>query len=140
MMSQINTDPHQSGYVYQPTYAVTAFFPPGQDPRGALPELSEAGFPQSRIQVFTGEKGAALLDLSGEQHGAWVRFQRGLEKLLADENEIYQRVDHLLRSGGWVVEAFTSGDAAKKEQAVRIFKAHHAQEILYWGEWTIETL
>jgi len=140
MMSQINADPHQAGYVYQPTNSVTAFFPPYQDPRGALPELSEAGFTQEQIHVFTGEKGASQLDLSGEKHGAWVKFRRGLEQVFADETEIYERADQVLRSGGWVVAAFTDGDATKKEHAARIFKVHHALEVLYWGEWTIEGL
>jgi hypothetical protein len=30
-MSQVNLDPHVAGYVYQPTHAVTAFYPPEVD-------------------------------------------------------------------------------------------------------------
>jgi hypothetical protein len=57
-----------------------------------------------------------------------------------DEVDVYKRADEVLRSGGWVVTAFTEGDAVKKERAVTIFKAHHSQEVLYWGEWTLERL
>ena len=139
-MSVVNPDPHQEGYVYQPTNAVTTFFSAGQDPQGSLRELSKAGFTQERMSVFTGEKGASQLDLSGEKHGAWVKFRRDLEKAFADEAEVYKRADQVLESGGSVVVAFTDGDAAKKANAARIFNAHHGQEVLYWGEWTIERL
>jgi hypothetical protein len=57
-----------------------------------------------------------------------------------DETDVYKRADEVLRSGGWIVAAFTEGDATKKERAARIFKAHHSQEVLYWGEWTLECL
>jgi hypothetical protein len=119
---------------------VTAFFPPGQDPQLALRELSDAGFSPDRIDVFTGEQGASQLDLSGEQHGARMKLRRGLEQMFGDEADVYERAEEVLRSGGWVVTAFTDDDATKKEHAARVFKAHHGQEVLYWGEWALERL
>jgi hypothetical protein len=88
-MSEVNPDPHQAGYVYQPTNAVTAFFPPGSDPQAAVRELSDAGFTQERVNVFTGEQGASQLDVSGVKHGAWVQFRRALEQVFADEADVY---------------------------------------------------
>ena len=69
-----------------------------------------------------------------------MKFRRGLEQVFGDEAEVYERADEVLRSGGWMVAAFTDDDATKKEQAARIFKAHSGQEVLYWGEWTLERL
>ena len=42
-MIRVNPDPHAHGYQYQPTKAVTAFFPPGRDPSAALKGLAEVG-------------------------------------------------------------------------------------------------
>lgn len=139
-MYQVNLDPHRGGYVYQPTGTVTAFFSSSQPPQEALRELSDAGFTQERVHVFTGLPGASRPDLSGEDPDAWVTFRRGLEQVFAEETEVYQRAERVLRSGGWVVAAFTDGDDSKKEHAARIFNAHHGQEILYWGRWTVDRL
>ena len=137
-MSTVNPDPNQAGYVYQPTNAVTASFPRGQEPNGVLRELTDAGFKEEQITVFTGKQGSVQLDLNGENHGAWVRFRRAIEHAFADEADAHQRTDDLLLSGGSLVVAFTDGDAAKKERAASIFKAHQSQEVLYWGEWVLE--
>jgi hypothetical protein len=139
-MAQVNPDPHQAGYVFEPTGAVTAFFPAGQNPGQAVGELSEAGFAQQQVEVFSGPRGASQLDLTGEKHGAWVEFQRRLEGGTADEAEFLQRADQLLRNGGFVVAAFTNGDENKKELAARILRAHKGYDIIYWGEWTIDRL
>jgi hypothetical protein len=139
-MFKVNPDPHQAGYVYQPANTVTAFFPFGADPQCALRDLFDAGFAEEHVNVFTGDKGVSQLDLGGEKHGAWVQFRRGLEQVFADEADVYKRADQVLQSGGWIVTAFTEGDATKKEQAAMIFRAHHSQEVLYWGEWSLERL
>jgi hypothetical protein len=137
-MITVNPDPHQASYVYQPTNAVTASFPRGQDHKGLLRELSDAGFKDERINVFTGEQGAAQMDVKGENHGAWVKFRLALQHAFADEAKVHQGTDELLRSGGSLVVAFTDGDAAKKERAINIFRSHQSQEVLYWGEWALE--
>src|SRR6185295_10315825 len=101
-MSRINPDPHEAGYAYQPTNAVTAFLPPGHNPQPMLHALSDAGCASEKIDVLVGEEGAAQLDLAGEKHGAWARFRRGLEHAFADETEVYQRAEQVLQSGGSV--------------------------------------
>ena len=63
-----------------------------------------------------------------------------LSSLFGDEADVYERADEVLRSGGWVVAAFTDDDTTKKEHAARIFKAHSSQEVLYWWEWALESL
>jgi hypothetical protein len=44
MMSQVNPDPHDEGYVYQPTRAVTARFPTGVDGQAVERAVTDAGF------------------------------------------------------------------------------------------------
>jgi hypothetical protein len=139
-MSRINPDPHQGGYTFLPIKRVTAFFPPGQEIRKVLDALSEAGFAREQIEVFVGDEGASKLDLSGEEHGIVVQIMRGLERIFADEAEVVQRADQLLRSGGTLVAVFTEGDDAKKNRAAEILKAFNGQGVRYWGNWTIEQL
>ncbi len=105
-----------------------------------LGALSEAGFASEKVDVFSGEQGAEQLDLAGEKHGVWARFRRGLEHALADETELYQRAEQVLRSGGSVVEVFTDGSAGQKEVAAGVLKVHHGEEVTYWGTMVIEHL
>ena len=92
-MSQVNPDPHDEGYVYQPTHAVTGDFPAGVDVQAVQRALADAGFGAEQVQVFLGEAGAAQLDFKGERHGGWVQFRRALEQLFADETTVFDRAD-----------------------------------------------
>lgn len=139
-MSELNPNPHAEGYVYQPTHAVTAFYPPGTDLQAVQRALTDGGFRADQIQVFQGEAGAVQLDLKGERHGGWVQFRRDLERVFVDEVVVLDRAEEVLQSGGGVVVAFTEGDADRKTRAVDLLKAHDGQEVRYWGEWTIERL
>src|SRR3954465_9547575 len=158
-MSQVNPDPHDEGYVYQPTQAVTARFPAGVDDQAVERALIDAGFPPDQLMVFEGKEGAVQLDLQGVRHGGWVEFRRGVERLFTDETAIFDRTEEGLMSGGVMVGAFTGGggtpkkrsggvmgaafaggDATLKGRAVEVLKAHGGQEVVYWGEWTIQRL
>ena len=139
-MPRINPDPHEAGYVYQPAKAVTAFFDAGQDLKGMLNALSEAGFAKEKVDVFMGAQGAAQMDLSGDRHGAWVQFVRKLESAFVDESEVLHRAETVLKAGGSVVAVFTDGEAAQKESAAGILNAHHGQEVTYWGPLVQERL
>ena len=139
-MSCINPDPHEAGYVYQPTKSVTAFFPTGQDLQGMLDALSEAGFAKENVDVFMGAHGAAQMDLPGDTHGAWVQFVRSLESAFADESEVLHRAEIVLKSGGSVVAVLTDGESAQRESAAGILNAHHGQEVTYWGPLVQERL
>jgi hypothetical protein len=139
-MSEINPDPHAAGYVYEPTHAVTAFYPPGVDPQAVQRELGDAGFGPVRVQVFQGEAGPAQLDLRGDRHGGWAHFRRAVERVFADEVVVLDRAEEVLRLGGAVVAVFTGGDAARKARAAEVLKSHGGQEVRYWGEWVIERL
>jgi hypothetical protein len=139
-MPRTNPDPHEAGYVYQPTRAVTAFFPADRGVQAMLGALSQAGFAGEDVDVFSGEQGAERLDLTGEKHGAWVRFRRELEGTFADEAEVYQRAEQVLRSGGSLVAVLTDGGAAQKEAAAGVLKVHSGEEVTYWGDAVIERL
>jgi len=139
-MSRINPDPHKAGYVYQPTNAVTAFFPAGKDLQGMLDALSEAGFAKEKVDVFMGEQGATQLDVSGDMHGDWVRFMRQLWSTIADESEVLHRAEQVLKSGGSVVAVLTDGESTQRESAAGILSAHQGQEVTYWGPLVLQRL
>lgn len=139
-MSKVNLDPHDVGYVYQPTHAVSARFPTGVDDQAVERAFTDAGFSPDQLMVFEGKEGAVKLDLQGVRHGGWVQFRRGLERLFTDETVIFDRTEEVLRSGGMVVAAFTGGDAALIDRAVEVLKSHGGHEVVYFGEWTIHRL
>ena len=139
-MSTVNPDPHDEGYVYQPTRAVTARFPAGVDDQAVERALIDAGFRPDQLMVFEGKEGADQLDLQGVRHGGWVEFRRGVERLFTDETRIFDRTEEVLQSGGMVVAAFTGGDEALRDRAVEVLKSYGGEDVVYWGEWTIHRL
>ena len=138
-MPQVNPDPHDEGYVYQPTHAVTGDFPAGVDVQAVQRALTDAGFGPEQVQVFEGEAGGPAR-LQGGAARRLGQFRRALEQLFADETTIFDRAEEVLRSGGVMVAAFTGGDAALRDRAVEVLKSHSGQEVVYWGEWTIHRL
>jgi hypothetical protein len=132
-MIRTNPDPHAHGYKYQPTRAVTAFFPAGRAAAGALRDLTNAGFDRDRIDVFTGSEGADRLDPEGKHHGPWVRFRRAVSGMFDEGKEVLREAEETLRSGGTVVEVFTDGMVPTRERAATILKAAGGTEVMYWG-------
>ena len=132
-MIRVNPDPHAHGYQYEPTRAVTAIFPTGRATDGVLTALADAGFDRARIDVFHGAEGADRLDPEGKHHGPWVRFRRFLTGQFDEGREVLHKAEEALRSGGTVVEVFTDGEPARKEQAAEILKAAGGTDVLYWG-------
>ena len=138
-MSQVNPDPHEGGYVYQPTHAVTANFPQGVDVGALRGALTGAGLAPDQLHVFQGEAGADQLDLKGERHGGWVRFRRELERVFSSyEAWVFDQAEELLRSGGVFVAAFTGGDEARKARAVEVLMSYGGQGVRYWGPRSME--
>ena len=135
-----NIDPHTEGYVFDPTRSVTAFFSPGVDLTEVVTELREAGFTGGVVNVFSGDKGASKLDLSGANHGPWIHLMRQIEAIFADQVDLYKEADSLLRAGGSVVVVATGADEKRKAAATLAMKAHGGREIFYWGVLTTDQL
>jgi hypothetical protein len=138
-MIRVNPDPHTKKYAYVPRGAVTACFPAGHDYEPALRALEEAGFDKERIDVFTGEQGADILDMEGRHHGFWVRFMRALEDNLTDDAYLFHDTDKVLREGGAVIAVFTHEKREERDRIVEIFRQNGGIEPVYWGRWVTET-
>lgn len=139
-MSQINPNPHVAGYVYDPTGAVTAFYSPKVNVEEVSRALEYAGFDADQVQAFQGEAGESQLDLKAEHHGGWVHFLRALERAFADEVEILDKAERVLKTGGGMVAVHTGGDVPRKAQAAEILKSHGGHDVHYWGKWIIERI
>lgn len=139
-MITVNPDFHTHGYVYIPTRAVTAFFRPGQDIEALLGDLAEAGLSEGEVDVFTGNQGLDRFDPMGRGHGLWVRLMRSLEETFSDYAGEFRQAEQILQAGGTVVVVDTAKDEEKKARAGEILKAHHGEDVIYWGPWVIEYL
>ena len=139
-MSQINPDRHAAGYTHHPTRAVTAFFPLGTDAQAVQRALTDAGFADDQVHVYTGEAGVARLDLHGDRHGGWAQFRRELQRLFSEEERIHGMAEGVLRSGGVAVVAYTGGDDDRKARAAEVLKSLGGLEVWYWGTWVIQGL
>lgn len=139
-MIRKNPNPHEHGYQYEPTRAVTAIFDAGRDVDNVLKSLEADGFAPSRIDVFQGTDGADLLDPEGTNHGAWVRLRRFITGQFDEGREVLHKADEELRAGGTVVEVFTHGEPVEKERAAEILKAGGGHDVMYWGRLMAEYL
>jgi hypothetical protein len=137
-MIRLNPDPRTGGYAYMPIRSVTSRFPAGGQVQGALQALTQAGFRDDQIDVFSGKIGADQLDTEGRLHGVWVRFVRALEDLFTDEAQLFHRADETMRAGGSVVAVFTAGREEERRRAADILKAHGGLDTVYWGGWVTE--
>ena len=133
----VTVNPEQTGQ-YSPVQRVTAIYETREQLRTILHALHEAGFTEQEIELFIDEAGAEQLDLTGQKAGAVVQFYRELVMALSDETEIRAQLDETLRNGGMSVNVFTGDEEEKKYRAVQILKAHHPQDLRYWGHLSIE--
>ena len=140
-MATVNPDPHLQGYVFVPANRILSLFPSEPKVRAVLRELHELGFGDADIDVFSGEAGANVLDLSGEAHGVMPRFMRNLEALLVPEDaETFRRAEEAMRGGAFAVAVRMDGREASKPKVGEIFKSHGGTLIRYWKHWVVESL
>jgi hypothetical protein len=132
-MIRLNPDPHNGGYVYVPTRAVTAYFPADSDLQPMLHDLVAAGFAENRVDVFTGPRGLERLDPEGRWHGLWVRLMRLLEDTFLEDFDQFKKTEQVLEEGGSVVAVSTLKDADRRRRAAEIMKAHRGWDVIYWG-------
>ena len=70
-----------------PMNRVAAIFADLSGVKAALPQLEQAGFDLTGVNVLSGREGARLLDLDGAGHGVWARVLRVLQRGGAFEGE-----------------------------------------------------
>ena len=103
--------------------------------------MRDASFADDDIEVFSGESGANMLDLSGQEHGVVPRFMRDLEALLVPEDgDTFREADLAMRGGAFTVAVRMDGREDLKPKVGEIFRSHGGTLIRYWKHWVVESL
>jgi len=140
-MTAVNPDPHRQGYVFVPANRILSLFSAAPQVRTVLRELRDLGFGDADIEVFSGESGADMLDLSGQEHGVVPRFMRNLEALLVPEDgDTFRHADVAMRGGAFTVAVRMDGRETLKPRVGEILRANDGTLIRYWKHWVVESL
>jgi hypothetical protein len=105
--------------------------------RAAVAALTESGIEPARIEIFTGDDGAAAFDSSGGRHGPGARFLRTLQFTLMDQMPDFAYYEAAARQGRSVVSVRAKNEAEMRE-AVDTLRTHGAHFINQFGLFTTE--
>ena len=103
----------------------------------AVEALTESGIEPARIEIFTGDDGAAAFDSSGGRHGTGARFLRTLQFTLMDQMPDFAYYEAAARQGRSVVSVRAKNEAEMRE-AVDTLRTHGAHFINQFGLFTTE--
>ena len=103
----------------------------------AVEALTESGIEPARIEIFTGDDGAAAFDSSGGRHGPGARFLRTLQFTLMDQMPDFAYYEAAARQGRSVVSVRARNEAQMR-QAVETLLEHGAHFINQFGLFTTE--
>ena len=79
------------------------------------------------------------MDLHGEEHGVLARVVRTLEGSTA-EAEANRVAEEALKEGCMFIAVSTDGSDQQKANVEQILKLHNAQQLHYFGRWTVARL
>jgi hypothetical protein len=103
----------------------------------AVEALTESGIEPARIEIFTGDDGAAAFDSSGGRHGPGARFLRTLQFTLMDQMPDFAYYEAAARQGRSVLSVRVK-DEAEMRRAVETLLQHGGHFINHFGLFTTE--
>jgi hypothetical protein len=103
----------------------------------AIRALEEIGIPMDRLEIFTGDDGAAAFDSSGGRHGPGARFLRTLQFTLMDQMPDFAYYEAAAREGRSVLSVRARNEAEMR-RAVDTLRKHGAHFINQFGLFTTE--
>ena len=107
--------------------------------RGAVAALEASGIDPARIEIFTGDDGAAAFDSSGGRHGPAARLLRTLQFTLMDQMPDFAYYEAAARQGRSVVSVRVKNEAEMR-RAVATLRQHKGHFINHFGLFTTEEL
>ena len=122
-----------------PMNRVAAIFDDLEGATAALPQLEQAGFDLTAVNVLSGREGARLLNLEGTGQGPWARALRVLQRGGAFEGETLRIHDSALRNDQAVVFVPVRNDG-EEQDAARILHLCGGYSLLRYRRWTIDPL
>ena len=99
--------------------------------------LEASGVDPARIEIFTGEGGAAAFDSSGGRHGPAARLLRMLQFTLMDQMPDFAYYEAAAREGRSVLSVRVRNEAEMR-QAVETLRRHDGHFINHFGLFTTE--
>ncbi len=103
----------------------------------AIEALTSDGVPPDRIEIFTGDDGAAAFDSSGSRHGPGARLLRTLQFTLMDQMPDFAYYEAAARVGRSVV-SIRARNEAEMRHAVETLRRNGAHFINHFGRFTTE--
>ncbi|HET9519413.1 MAG TPA: hypothetical protein VFO73_00030 [Candidatus Limnocylindrales bacterium] len=99
--------------------------------------LEAAGAPDTAIEIFTGDEGAAAFDSSGGRHGPLARLLRTVQFTLMDQMPDFAYYEAAARQGRSVVSVKPRNEAEMR-RVVEVLRANGGHFINYFGRFTTE--
>jgi len=122
-----------------PMNRVAAIFDDFEGVTKVLPQLEQAGFDPTGVNVLSGREGVRLLDLAGAGLGPWGRTLRALQCGGGFEGETLRIHDSALRNDQAIV--FVPIRSTSEEQhAARILHRCGGRSMFRFHRWTIDPL
>ena len=103
----------------------------------AVEALTESGIEPARIEIFTGDDGAAAFDGSGGGHGPAARMLRTLQFTLMDQMPDFAYYEAAARQGRSVLSVRVKNEAEMR-RAVETLRRHGGHFINHFGLFTTE--
>lgn len=122
-----------------PMNRVVAIFEDLGQVRSALPQLEQAGFDPSGMNVLSGPEGARLLNLKGAGLGFWARALRVLQRGGAFEGETLRVHDAALKNGQAIIFVPVRNND-EEHRAAGILHRCGGRSIFRYHRWTIDPL
>lgn len=137
-MVQVNPDPAEENFQFNPIERVTGLFGVNDDVTGAATKVQAAGVPQEDIAVFAGQEGMRALDASGEAHGTAGKLFRLVESWVSDTSDFHAMAAAHLASGGYVIAVRVGGDDPLKARVMELLQDQGAKDVKYWHTLFVE--
>ncbi len=103
----------------------------------ATEALEATGIEPTRIEIFTGDDGAAAFDSSGGRHGPGARFLRTLQFTLMDQMPDFAYYEAAARQRRSVLSVRVKNEAEMR-RAVETLRQHNGHFINHFGLFTTE--
>jgi hypothetical protein len=99
--------------------------------------LAETGIVAPKVEIFSGDDGAAAFDGSGAGHGALARLLRTVQFTLMDQMPDFAYYEAAARQGRSVMSVKPRNEAEMR-RIVDVLRAHRGHFINYFGRFTTE--
>ena len=103
----------------------------------ATAAIEDLGLGDDRIEVFTGDEGAAAFDGSGRSHGLFGRLYRAIQFTLVDQAPDFTYYEAAARQGRAVLSAKPKGDKQMRA-IVEVMRSHGGHFINWFGLFATE--